>query len=106
MTNEEKKDNGPVKDEVSYFVFKANVPLDDSEEMLEWTKNCQAKIPGGHGDYRWGKILHDHQFVHTFESELKKLQENQDTMFELLRKVIKTLDTKEVKDKDNDLFGN
>jgi len=97
----EEKKNG-----LKYFVFKANVPLDDSEEMLEWTKNCQEKTPIGHGDYRWGKILHDHLFVQTFKEELELLKEQQDTMLELLGKIIKSINIKEVNnDKSDELFG-
>jgi hypothetical protein len=80
--------------------------LGDSEAMLDWTKNCQEKEPHGHGDYRWGKILHDHLFVKRFQRELQDLKDTQDTVLELLRKVIKTLETKEIKDENDDLFGN
>ena len=92
------------KEETQYFVFKANVPLNDSEEMLDWTKNCQAKTPKGHSDYRWGKILHDHLFVKKFQRELQDLKDTQDSILELLKEITKTLETKEVKDKNNDLF--
>jgi len=97
--NEEQKEL-----ELKYFVFKANVPLKDTSEMLDWTKSCQGKTPLGHNDYRWGKILHDHLFVKNFKNELELLQQNQDTIFELLRKIIKTLDTKEIKDANSELF--
>jgi len=92
------------KTDTQYFVFKANIPLKNSEEMLDWNKSCQDETPVGHSDYRWGKILHDHLFVKNFQDELKKLQENQENMFALLREMIEKLDTKEIKDKNSDLF--
>ena len=60
-------------DEIRYFVFKANIPVCDDSMLLDWSKNCQDKVPVGHGDYRWGKMLHDHLFVKNYKSMLEDL---------------------------------
>ena len=73
-------------DEIKYFVFKANVPLDDHEHMLSWTKSCQAKVPVGHGDYRWGKILNDHLFVERYKPTLDALTDEIKALREELQK--------------------
>lgn len=67
-----------------YFVFKANVPLDDSAHMLAWTKSCQDKTPVGHNNYRWGKMLHDHLFVIRFKEELDQIKKSQAEIIRLL----------------------
>ena len=72
--------------------------------MLDWTKNCQNKVPSGHGDYRWGKILHDHLFVKNLKAELQNVQENQDTILELVGSIIKKLDSKKLDEENSDLF--
>ena len=90
---------------LKYFVFKANVPMDDHEAMLDWTLSCQAHAPQGFGDYRWGKVLHDHMFVKNFKKEMLEIKEKQDTILKLLGNIVKTLATKEIKDEHLDLFS-
>ena len=73
-----------VKKEIDRFLFKAYVPLDDDKHMLDWTQSCQAKVPVGHGDYRWGKILHDHLFVKNFREKLDELTKSLTEIKELI----------------------
>lgn len=62
-------------EEIRYFVFKANVPLKDDKDMLDWDKSCKGKSPEGHDDYRWGKMMHDHYFTKNFRPILVQLGE-------------------------------
>ena len=89
---------------LKYFVFKANVPIDDWEGMHDWTLSVQAPAPMGFNDYRWGKVLHDHMFVKNFKKELLELKQKQDTILELLGTIVKKFETKEIKDVNSDLL--
>ena len=89
-----------------YYVFKANVPFNDTEEMSCWNKSCQSKLPEGHNDYRWGKMISDHLFVKNFKKHIMDLQDKQNEIMSFLEKIDKKLDTKQIKDKNSELFGN
>ena len=96
----------PIERDTKYFVFKANMPLDDYELLKDWNNSCEAKVPVGHGDYRWGKILHDHLYVkHHKEAmtqlagEVRVLREQVTTLIGMISKLT------EGKKKDDDHKG-
>mgnify|MGYP001594967112 CR=1 FL=1 len=76
-----------LRDEIDlpmHFVIKANVPVEDGFLFKEWDESCSAKAPVGFGDYRWGKILHDHLFVAKFKQRLEAIDKQLEEIKELL----------------------
>ncbi len=89
---------------LQHFVFKANIPLNDVEEIFDWTVSCQDKSPMGFDDYRWGKMLHDHKFAKNLGKELEAVKTKQDDIVKLLQDIVQSLKTKNKKELHSDLF--
>ena len=75
------------------FVLKASIPLADGAFLKDWNDSCQAELPLGFKDYRWGKMLYDHLFVRNFgqalddmRTELKSLSAEVHMLREELKK--------------------
>lgn len=81
MTQDPYEDE-PEKKKIVAIKMVANVPLGDAELMVDWNKSCQAKVPIGHGDYRWGKMLSDHLYVKNFKDLLEKIDVKLDKLVE------------------------
>lgn len=84
-------------DELKYFRFVANIPFEDDKLLYDWNKNCQDRVPKGHNNYRWGKIIHDHLFVERFKERLDSIEEK-------LNSIIKKLEQKKEESENSDLF--
>ena len=94
-----------IKNNNQVFVFKANIPVEDANLLMDWDIICTQKEPIGFDSYRWKKIWHDHYFVKTYKYQIDEITNSIKELQSQMVKVLELLETKtKQKDDNSDLF--